>query len=75
MTLVTWRVDKVLCGGISGDVQDALESAGIAVIPHLSGCIQGILHAYLDHQLADQRFSMPGCRARCRCCRNRRHHP
>jgi hypothetical protein len=30
------------------------------------------LQAYLDHQLADRRFSMPGCRARCPCCRTRR---
>jgi predicted Fe-Mo cluster-binding NifX family protein len=75
MTLVTWHIQKVLCGGISRDCQEALESAGVTVIPHLSGCIQGVLRAYLHHQLADQRFSMPGCRARCPCCRARRYHP
>jgi hypothetical protein len=72
MTLVTWRIQKLLCGGISRDFQEALESAGIAVIPHLNGCVEGILRAYLQRQLADPRYSMPGCCARCPCCRTRR---
>jgi hypothetical protein len=75
MTLVTWRIQKLLCGGISRDLQAALESAGITVIPHLSGCVEGILRAYADQQLADPRYSMPGCRGRCPCCRTRRCKP
>jgi hypothetical protein len=72
MTLVTWRIEKLLCGGISRDLQVALESAGITVIPHLSGCVEGILQAYLHRKLADRRYSMPGCCAGCPCCRTRR---
>jgi hypothetical protein len=71
-TLAEWRVEKLLCGGISRVFSEALERKGVTVIPHLSGCIQGILQAYLDQQLADRRFSMPGCRACCQWCRARR---
>jgi hypothetical protein len=70
--LAARRIDVVLCGGISRAFHEELERAGVRVIPHISGCVQHVMQAYLDHRLAENCFSMPGCRARCRWCRGRR---
>jgi len=74
--LVEWGVKTLLCGGISSGLREALERAGITVIPHICGCVQEVLQAYLENRLSDERFAMPGCcRGRPRCQARRRHRP
>ena len=74
--LVEWGVTTLLCGGISSGLREALEHAGIAVIPHICGGVQEVLQAYLENRLSDERFAMPGCcRGRPRCQARRRHRP
>lgn len=72
--LAEWGIDILLCGGISSGLREALERAGVTVIPHICGCVQEVLRAYLDKRLSDEHFAMPGCCARRPRCRNRRRH-
>jgi len=65
--------EVLLCGAISRPLVDLLDSAGIEVIPFLSGNIEDLLQAYLEERLPDPRYLMPGClgrkrqrRSRCR---------
>jgi hypothetical protein len=74
--LTEWKIDILLCGGISCQLRETLEGAGVTVIPHLCGDVQEVLQAYLENRLSDERFAMPGCcRGRPRCQARRRHRP
>jgi predicted Fe-Mo cluster-binding NifX family protein len=64
--------EVLLCGAISQPLVDLLDSAGIEVIPFLSGNIEDLLAAYHENRLSDPRYLMPGCcgwrrRRRSRC--------
>lgn len=54
-------VNVLLCGAISRPLAGMLASAGIRVIPFLSGETDNVLSAYLNGQLAAPQFFMPGC--------------
>ena len=74
--LAQWKIEILLCGGISSGLREALERAGITVIPHICGGVQEVLQAFLGNRLSDERFAMPGCcRGRSRCQARRRHRP
>ena len=74
--LAQCKINILLCGGISIGLREALERVGITVIPSICGRVQGVLRAYLDNRLSDERFAMPGCCAgRPRCQARRRHRP
>ena len=67
--LAGWQINVLLCGGISGGLRALLEQAGVTVIPHVCGGVEDVLQAYMENQLSDNRFVMPGCcgrRPRCR---------
>jgi predicted Fe-Mo cluster-binding NifX family protein len=67
--LAQWGVNILICGGISSSLRETLEHAGITVVPQICGPVQDILRAYLEKQLPDKKFAMPGCcdqRPRCR---------
>ena len=57
-------VNVLLCGAISRPLAGMLASAGISVIPFLSGEIDNVLSGYLNGELAAPQFLMPGCRGR-----------
>ena len=59
-------VEVLICGAISRPLEAWLSSAGIRVVPHTCGPIDGVLQAFLNGQLNDQAYLMPGC------CRRRR---
>ena len=63
----------LICGAISWPLEMALASAGIEVIPQTCGDIEQVLAAFVNGQLQQDAFLMPGCcgrrrqfRARCR---------
>jgi predicted Fe-Mo cluster-binding NifX family protein len=56
-------VDILICGAISKCYYIMLcKSAGIQVIPWVSGPVKEILAAFLDGNLKNAGFLMPGCR-------------
>jgi len=56
----------LICGAVSWPLERALITAGIEVIPQICGDIDQVLHAFLEGQLDQRIFLMPGC------CRHRR---
>lgn len=56
-------VDILICGAISKCYYMMLcKSAGIRVIPWISGTVAEVLEAFLAGTLMDTKFLMPGCR-------------
>lgn len=53
-------VKVLICGAISRLLTECLASAGINVIPLVSGQVEEVLKAYLAGQLDSARFLMPG---------------
>jgi predicted Fe-Mo cluster-binding NifX family protein len=62
--LNNFGVDVLICGAISRPLAFMISGSGIKVLPDISGRIDEVLNAYLAGRLAEQRFSMPGCRER-----------
>ena len=54
-------VNVLICGAISRPLAAMIAQAGIAVIPWIAGEVDQVLKGYLDGQLPDPRFLMPGC--------------
>ena len=55
------EVDVLVCGAISRVLAEMVTSAGIQVLPYVTGNIDDILTAYLAGQLVESRYAMPGC--------------
>jgi len=53
-------LDAFLCGAISRPLERTLVTAGIQVISWLSGSIEEVIGAYMDGDLSDARFILPG---------------
>jgi len=61
--LKTLEVDTLICGAISKCYYMMLcKSAGIRVIPWISGTVTEVLDAFMSGTLMDTKFLMPGCR-------------
>ncbi len=54
------KIDVVICGGISNPFREAIEGAGMEVIPWRSGPVERVLQAYAAGSVQDRRFAMPG---------------
>jgi predicted Fe-Mo cluster-binding NifX family protein len=54
-------VDLLICGMISQMQQTALDSAGVQVIPHICGCMDEVIAAFLDGRIEKGAMLMPGC--------------
>jgi len=63
-------VKVLICGAVSRPLEAALLAAGIEVIPQTCGDVERVLAAFMDGQLEQGTFLMPGCRGR----RRRRSH-
>jgi predicted Fe-Mo cluster-binding NifX family protein len=61
----------LICGAISHPLEMALISTGVQVISFTCGRIDDVLKAFLNGQLNEKRFLMPGCESRQRQIRNR----
>jgi len=57
-------VDLLICGMISQTQKTALASAGIRIIPHICGCMEDVIAAFLDGRIENGDLLMPGCRRR-----------
>lgn len=57
-------IGTLLCGALSRPLHNLLLSAGIAVIPWLTGAVDEVLAAYSNGRLDLDRFRLPGCRRR-----------
>ena len=53
-------VTTLICAGISNILHTMLESADIQVRPGVVGQVEEVIRAYIDNQLDDPRFLMPG---------------
>lgn len=57
-------VGTLICGAISGPVQDAVAAFGIRVVPFVAGDLREVVKAWLSGELDGDRFAMPGCGGR-----------
>lgn len=55
-------VDVLICGAISCELKNLLQSAGVEVMPQICGPVEDILAAFISGELADTSFLMPGHR-------------
>jgi predicted Fe-Mo cluster-binding NifX family protein len=61
MRLTGLGVDTLICGAISRPLAYMITTAGITLIPWISGQVEGVLQAFLRGTLFDMQFIMPGC--------------
>ena len=54
-------VDVLVCGAISRALADMVTASGIQLLPYVTGQVDNVLQAYLNDQLAQAQFTMPGC--------------
>jgi predicted Fe-Mo cluster-binding NifX family protein len=56
--------DVLICGAVSNPIAYLVESAGIKLVPWVSGPVDEVLEAFQTGQLDRPRYFMPGCRWR-----------
>jgi len=54
-------VDVLVCGAISRLLANMATASGIQLLPYVTGRVNDVLQAYLDGQLVQPQFTMPGC--------------
>jgi len=54
-------IDTLICGAISRPLAYMITTAGIKLIPWISGQVEDVLQAFLKGNLFDMQFIMPGC--------------
>ena len=62
-------INVLICGAISRPFALLIASSGVSIIPWISGQVDEVIRAFLEGELSDPRFLMPGC---CRHGRSRR---
>jgi predicted Fe-Mo cluster-binding NifX family protein len=62
--LAELEVNILICGAISRPLAGLVSTAGIVVIPWVSGALDEVLRAFLTDRLSDPRWRMPGCGGR-----------
>jgi len=55
------EVDVLVCGAISRVLANMVTSSGIQLLPYVTGRVDDVLQAYLNGQLVQSQFTMPGC--------------
>lgn len=61
-------LDILICGAVSHGFLQMLLASGLDVIQEISGPVEDVLKAYLQGNIFQPRYSMPGCkRGRHRC--------
>lgn len=68
MSLVYWGVDTLLCGAISRQMRELIQSYDIQVVPFLSGGLDEIIQAISHGRFNEKPFLMPGCSKRRKPC-------
>jgi predicted Fe-Mo cluster-binding NifX family protein len=54
------RIDTILCGALSRPLRQLLVQRGITVLPWITGTIKDVVKAYLQNNLANECFFLPG---------------
>jgi len=60
MRLTELGVDMLICGAISGQCAYMITTAGIELIPWISGQVEDVLKTFLKGNLFNTQFLMPG---------------
>jgi len=60
MRLTGLGIDTLICGAISRPLADMVTTAGIRLVPWVSGMVEEVLQAFLSETLFDLRYAMPG---------------
>ena len=55
------EVDVLVCGAISRVLANMITASGIQLLPYVTGRVDDVLQAYLNGQLVQPEFTMPGC--------------
>ncbi len=58
------HVDVLICGAISRPLEATLAGSGVEVIPRTCGQVEEVLQAYMNGELTDRAFLMPGSSGR-----------
>ncbi len=61
------NVDVLICGAISEIQENVLRNAGIRLLAFICGGVEEVLKAFIQNNLTNGAFQMPGC------CGRRRH--
>ncbi|HDH87677.1 MAG TPA: hypothetical protein ENF36_06515 [Desulfobacteraceae bacterium] len=61
MRLTGLGIDTLICGAISRPLVYMITTAGIKLIPWISGQVEEVVQAFLTNTLFDPQFIMPGC--------------
>ncbi len=59
--LVFLGIDTLICGAISSALAAAIVSSNIRIVAYTCGPVDKVLEAFLDDQLSNSKFLMPGC--------------
>ena len=60
LSLKTNNINSLICGAISRKLQYMIESNNIQVFPFVTGEVKDVVKAFLDNNLFNERFFMPG---------------
>jgi len=71
LCLLEHGVAELICGAISCPVRAGAEQAGLKVHGFIAGDCREIVEAWRNQTLDHDRYAMPGCGRRRRCCRRR----
>lgn len=67
LRLVEWGVGTLVCGAISRPMHVLITAYGIQVVPFVAGGLREVIQAWLQDELNNNAFVMPGCCGRRRC--------
>lgn len=56
------QATTLICGAVSGCVQNFFKAQGLEIIPWITGEITEVIHALRTNSLQSANFIMPGCR-------------
>ena len=72
--LIASRVDVIICGALSRELEQYLTDRGVSVHPWIMGEAGYLIKCYAAGKIRTRDYSMPGCRGRYRnrCCENKR---
>ena len=68
------KLDTLICGAVSHVFLQMLAGSGLNVVKNISGPAEEVLSAYMEGNIFQPRYMMPGCRNNCNGCgkKNRR---
>jgi predicted Fe-Mo cluster-binding NifX family protein len=61
---LSFGANTLICGAISAPVEVQLVASGVQVFSFTCGTVDDVLAAYLNGELSDRWFAMPGCQRR-----------